>query len=533
MTDTPRSDDGPQDEPQRRLDGVTEQVETMQALLVRLLQDVVRAEGRLAGAPDPTLVEVNQRLVVAALDSRAEADAARLALQNAEHSALLDALTGLPNRNALRDRFTRDAAHARRQGSHCALLFIDLDDFKKINDSLGHDTGDSVLKLVADRLSATVREVDTVSRYGGDEFAVLLAGLARPEDVQPVVDKLAAAIAAPFKVDGHPLAMTASIGIAVFPDDGDEINTLIACADTAMYASKRQHQALAPKPVAGALRYLRREPAREELPRHLADLREANAKLVLSALDARRLAEAAQQARDRQSALLAAVVEELRDPMAPIRIATAMLGRPFADEPLLPRVEHIVAQQLQHISAIVEAVGIEEGHRELHLQRQRVDAAQAIDAAVLALRPLTEASSQQVDWQRPAQPVEVMGDAAGLEQVVANLIDNASCHTRTGGHIALALALGEGRMTLTVSDDGIGITPALLPIIFEPFVQDARTLGADGIGRGVGLAVARALAHAQGGEITAHSAGHERGSAFVLTLPLARAPNADAAAEPA
>jgi signal transduction histidine kinase len=119
-----------------------------------------------------------------------------------------------------------------------------------------------------------------------------------------------------------------------------------------------------------------------------------------------------------------------------------------------------------------------------------------------------------------------MGDAAALEQVVVNLLDNALLHTRFGGRVGVQLARSDAGVTLMVTDDGVGITPAMLPIIFEPFVQDVRTLGADGVGLGVGLTVARALARALGGDITAHSGGDEQGSVFVMTLPLADPPSA-------
>ena len=524
----------------RELDRVTEQVEAMQALLVRLLQDVVRAESRLGQAPESTLVDVNQQLVVAAMSSHAEADAARQALQDAAQSAMLDALTGLPNRNSLRERFTRAAAQARRHGGRCALLFIDLDDFKRLNDTHGHVLGDRVLKGVAERLGAAVREVDTVSRHGGDEFLVLLAELAQRDDAHAVADKLAAAVAEPLDVDGQVVKLTASIGMAVFPEDGEDLDTLVACADTAMYASKRLHHGVPATPARLPVVARPVQKATEELSlsQRLADLRDANERLILSALDAQRLADAAEQARQRQSAMLAAMANELRNPLAPIRIATAMLGRPFAEEPLLPRIEQIVAQQMRQMSDLMDAVraagaGAADGAHGtppgLHLQRQRVELGQIIDAAVNDLEPLTEARYQQVEWQRPPVAVDVMGDVPALEQLVVNLLDNASRHTRTGGVIGVSLAQVDGHVAVTVSDEGIGITPTVLPIIFEPFVHDASTFGTGGIGLGIGLTVAKALAQALGGDIAARSAGHDQGSEFVLTL---ESPGAAGAQEP-
>jgi diguanylate cyclase len=333
-----------------------------------------------------------------------------------------------------------------------------------------------------------------------------------------VADKLAAAVAEPLDLDGQVVKLTASIGIAVFPEDGEDLDTLVACADTAMYASKRAHHGLpaTPAPLPVVARPAQKAADELSLSQRLADLRNANERLILSALDARRLAEAAEQARQRQSALLAAVANELRDPMAPIRIATAMLGRPFADEPLLPRVEQIVALQMRQMSDLMEAVmaagavganGEPASPSGLQLRRQPVELGQIIDAAVADLGPLTEARHQQVEWQRPSVPVDVLGDAPALEQLVVNLLDNASRHTPAGGVIGVNLAQGDGHVDVTVSDEGIGLTPTILPIIFEPFVQDGRTLGTGGIGLGVGLTVAKALAHALGGDIAARSAG--------------------------
>jgi signal transduction histidine kinase len=145
------------------------------------------------------------------------------------------------------------------------------------------------------------------------------------------------------------------------------------------------------------------------------------------------------------------------------------------------------------------------------------------------LEPLTEARYQQVEWQRPPVAVDVMGDVPALEQLVVNLLDNASRHTRTGGVIGVSLAQVDGHVAVTVSDEGIGITPTVLPIIFEPFVHDASTFGTGGIGLGIGLTVAKALAQALGGDIAARSAGHDQGSEFVLTL---ESPGAAGAQEP-
>ncbi len=143
--------------------------------------------------------------------------AARALSLRMSHLAQHDVLTGLPNRMLLADRLDRAIAAARRRGSSLAVLFLDLDHFKRINDRLGHAAGDQVLQSVARRLVASVRRSDTVSRHGGDEFVVLLSELACAEDAALSADNLLAAIAAPQGIDGRNLRVTASVGISVYP----------------------------------------------------------------------------------------------------------------------------------------------------------------------------------------------------------------------------------------------------------------------------------------------------------------------------
>jgi len=160
------------------------------------------------------------------------------------HLAQHDILTGLPNRLLLTDRLDRAIAAARRHGSSMAVLFVDLDRFKRINDRLGHAAGDQLLKSVASRLAARVRESDTVSRHGGDEFVVLLPEVACAEDAAFSADSLLAAIAAPHRVEGRDLYVTASVGIGVYPTDGTDAETLLKKADLALLGAKAQRRAL-------------------------------------------------------------------------------------------------------------------------------------------------------------------------------------------------------------------------------------------------------------------------------------------------
>lgn len=149
-----------------------------------------------------------------------------------------DTLTGLPNRALLADRMKVAIHRAARESARLAILFADLDRFKAINDSLGHDVGDQLLKAAADRMQRTVRSVDTVSRVGGDEFVVLLSEIETAEDAARVAEKLIFALSQPYHIGEHELLLTASIGICLYPDNGAEPGTLLRNADASMYSAK-------------------------------------------------------------------------------------------------------------------------------------------------------------------------------------------------------------------------------------------------------------------------------------------------------
>ncbi len=176
-----------------------------------------------------------QRLLIGMtedISARKEAEEAIL------HQAFHDPLTGLPNRSLLLDRLYSMISRARRTGELVAVLFLDLDRFKSINDTLGHTTGDRLLKLTAERLSNSMREYDTVSRTGGDEFVLLLSSIKDVDQVVMTLERIIELMAEPFEIDGHELYTPTSIGVAVFPQDGNDAETLIKNADVALYKAK-------------------------------------------------------------------------------------------------------------------------------------------------------------------------------------------------------------------------------------------------------------------------------------------------------
>ncbi|CAA7620001.1 Response regulator [Candidatus Terasakiella magnetica] len=149
-----------------------------------------------------------------------------------------DNLTGLPNRNLLNDRINHALARVRRHGGRMAVLYVDLDKFKPINDTLGHQAGDVVLREVAGRLTTCIRSSDTVSRVGGDEFVVVVEEINRPAEASMVARKIIDSLAVPVFYNEHPCTIGASIGIAIFPDDGNSMEDVCKAADVAMYRVK-------------------------------------------------------------------------------------------------------------------------------------------------------------------------------------------------------------------------------------------------------------------------------------------------------
>jgi diguanylate cyclase (GGDEF)-like protein len=193
-----------------------------------------QAQARLAEWRALALAAINRRL--------------RGHLTEAMHAAYHDALTGLPNRRLFQDRLTLGMAQADRLGEQIALLMLDLDDFKQVNDRLGHHTGDALLRQIAERLAQCTRDADTLCRYGGDEFIVMLQNITGAAGVAYVKDKIHEALATPYHIEGYQVRIQVSIGIAVYPGDARTDKGLCRQADAAMYMAKhgRSQQRVAP-----------------------------------------------------------------------------------------------------------------------------------------------------------------------------------------------------------------------------------------------------------------------------------------------
>jgi diguanylate cyclase (GGDEF)-like protein len=160
--------------------------------------------------------------------------------QKQHRLAYFDVLTNLPNRQLFKDRLSQAAVHAQRYEQKVALMFIDLDDFKIVNDTMGHDIGDLLLQSVARRLESCLRKSDTVARIGGDEFTCVLPHIEQKKDINIVAEKIIRALNTPFELKGHKVQISGSVGASLYPDDTEDIDKLIKNADVAMYHAKKK-----------------------------------------------------------------------------------------------------------------------------------------------------------------------------------------------------------------------------------------------------------------------------------------------------
>ncbi len=231
--------------------GQREQDAMLREKVLRERDEAVQIREELGALNAAQLKEANERLVVATVRAQTMTEAAEDAAARMSHMAQHDVLTGLPNRALLTDRLGQAIALAQRHDQRVALMYLDLDHFKHINDSLGHAVGDQLLQGVARRLQACVRQSDTVCRQGGDEFVVLLAEVETASNATLTASKLIDVMDAPFLIGEHELHVTVSIGISVYPDDGRDAEAMIRNADIAMYHAKKsghnKYQLFAPE----------------------------------------------------------------------------------------------------------------------------------------------------------------------------------------------------------------------------------------------------------------------------------------------
>src|SRR5690606_10128497 len=351
-------------EARRTLDLLNTQADNMRAELAGLREKLDNVQQDLVSERSLQLQEANEKLILAALHAESIADAAVGSLGELARSIQRDTLTDTPNRAVVFDRTEHAIALAKRDEVRVAVLFIDLDDFKQINDAMGHSVGDATLQLVARRLESVVRTSDTVSRQGGDEFLVLMSKISQVSDAELVAGKILAAFGEPAEVEGHQISLSVSVGIAVYPEDGQDARTLIDRADAAMYRAKQQagssfrvinqeeaglrdqpvkSDVLAPWPQG-------RVSARAELSLEMQHLREANEELVLGALTSRDMQDRAEAKHLRQVKFIAMVAHELRNPLNPIRNAAGLLKRVRNDQALLENLQGIIERQVVHMA---------------------------------------------------------------------------------------------------------------------------------------------------------------------------------------
>lgn len=510
----------------RELMQLEKQTEKARVLLARLQASLVEA-GNKFGGEATLLVETNQQLVLSAMRAQAQAE-------TTARSAELDDLTALPNRAVLLDRFEQAIVVAKRRKTCLALLFLDINNFKDINDTLGHGAGDKVLQHIANCLISVVRKADTVSRHGGDEFLILLSEIAHMSDAMLIADKIHAALIAPYQLDDQTLSLTASIGISLYPDHGSDAGLLIERADAAMYHAKRHGlgssvyesdeiaEGIAGESGELSISTAARNTSAYPNQRNTTHLREANEHLIVATLAARNSQMDAEQAQQRQSAFLAVLAHELRNPLGSLRMAAALLGIIGTDALKLQELQNVIGRQVTRMARLLDdlfdVARVNSG--KLTVVKEVIDINALIHEVTDIYTPVFEKRRQCFDVQTPNGEIFIEGDPYRLTQVFSNLLENSAKYTPEGGQVKLSTVIEGDKLVMTFSDNGIGIVATALPLIFEPFIQDSAATEFNGEGLGIGLAVVRELVEAHKGTVTAHSAGNNMGSQFIVTLPL-------------
>jgi signal transduction histidine kinase len=312
-------------------------------------------------------------------------------------------------------------------------------------------------------------------------------------------------------------ALSARIGTATFPEDGEDLDSLIRRGQATL--CRRPCGLLPPLPPMA-----HGEAAGGDVqcggPMRL---QAEHDRLVLALRLARDAQRRAESAVSRQQTSLAVVAHELRHPLAAMSYAIRLLHKGHAPESMAASAHAILERQLSQMVRIVgELMDVSRACTgKLRMERADIVVRSLVDGAVQAALPGTQRRRQSVDVSHAAEDLHLCGDAARLEQVLVNLLDNASKYTADGGSIRLAVAREADEAILKVSDNGIGISAQALPHVFEAFVQENSATAWNGEGIGLGLMLAQHLIEEHGGRVTVHSDGRGRGSEFVVRLPLA------------
>jgi diguanylate cyclase len=481
------------------------------------------------------LLAANEQLVVTALQAQTDADSAARALDVIAHAADHDTLTTLPNRQLLLGRFSHAQSAARRGGTKLALLFIDLNGFKSINDTLGHASGDQVLRLVAKRLVSAVRDTDTVSRHGGDEFLILLTEVHRAADVAAVANKIIAVLARPAKVRGHPLTIRASIGISMFPQDGEDAAALIERADLAMYKAKRSdggrfvffgdpdYEGTRAKPV--HMSRIRHRISRYFLVRVAKSRRGDDQREAGSTTDAPP-GPASPPSPDKMKGLHAPFLGLLARELACNQIVSmhrtiGLLQLAKRDEAVFARIEDAVNRQIADLSRLIDDLLLIQRNstRAPWLEHRTIDLVKVINEAIVICKPAAEARSQRLTLTHRDPAISFRGDSICLIRLFRCLLDNTISHTANACEILITLRATESVITITVPDPAFSDNSTRFsqtPDAMEPWSSAGDF---DRSGPAFGLVVAQELVAAHHGTMETTSAGSGSPGEFTLRFP--------------
>ncbi|HTH80690.1 MAG TPA: ATP-binding protein [Ramlibacter sp.] len=477
------------------------------------------------------LLAANEQLVLAIIRAQDEALAAAQALRDAPIGRTLE-IASRGDAAQLFNHLVHAMALARRGGSRLGLLIVCIGNLGQLTDELGRAVGQRALEIAKQRLVAMVRQSDSVSALGTDEFLVLLPSVKSANDALMLADSLIASIAMPVQLTGRTIHMRATIGLSVFPDDGDDGDALLDRATAAMYSARRRglgsyffRDETGSNARSTELRSIEsRSPA--EVHHRDADIselqREANEQLLLASLRTQELLAAAELAHRHQTEFIGVVAHELRGPLGPISNAATLLGYVKSPEPAVAAAQKAIEGQVRQMSRLVsdllDVTRINTG--KLRLDIQRLDLSELVSEAIDSVRPTFDARAQVLRLDVAPPPMPINGDHVRLVQVVTNILSNASKYTPRDGEISISLAISGDTACIAIEDNGIGITPDALSHVFEPFVQESHATSFDSSGLGIGLSLVRELVHGHGGEVFASSSGPGTGSRFVVTLPL-------------